>query len=60
MFPDAGVEILPEKGTLAFWYNLHLNGSGNTKTIHAACPVMLGTKWGEHTISIYSTGLSIN
>ena len=46
VFPDANLAIFPEKGTLAFWYNLHLNGRGKTSTIHAACPVALGTKWG--------------
>lgn len=30
-----------------FWYNLHPNGDGDYRTRHAACPVLLGNKWGE-------------
>ena len=30
-----------------FWYNLKKNGIGNPRTRHAACPVLVGTKWGE-------------
>jgi len=45
VFPEAEKTILPASGTMAFWYNLHMNGTGDTKTIHAACPVVIGTKW---------------
>ena len=47
VFPEAEKTILPASGTMAFWYNLHMNGTGDTKTIHAACPVVIGTKWGQ-------------
>ena len=47
VFPEAEVAIRPESGTMAFWYNLHMNGSGDRRTIHAACPVVIGTKWGQ-------------
>lgn len=40
-----GATISPRKGTGVFWYNLKRNGSGNIKTEHAGCPVVLGSKW---------------
>lgn len=39
--------IKPKKGTAAFWYNLHRSGEGDSRTRHAACPVLTGSKWGK-------------
>lgn len=36
-----------QQGSAVFWYNLHPNGDGDYRTRHAACPVLLGNKWGE-------------
>lgn len=47
VFPVVGVTIPPKKGSAAFWYNLHPNGEGNQLTLHAACPVLIGSKWGR-------------
>lgn len=30
-----------------FWYNLFTSGEGDYSTRHAACPVLVGNKWGE-------------
>jgi hypothetical protein len=46
-FPRAGVAVRPVRGGAAFWYNLKRNGLGNPDTLHGACPVLLGHKWGE-------------
>lgn len=35
------------QGTAVFWYNLFRNGEGDYSTRHAACPVLVGNKWGE-------------
>lgn len=35
------------QGTAVFWYNLFPNGEGDYSTRHAACPVLMGNKWGE-------------
>ncbi len=35
------------QGTAVFWYNLFPSGEGDYSTRHAACPVLLGNKWGE-------------
>lgn len=45
VFPKIGVQVKPKRGTAAFWYNLRKSGDGDTNTMHAACPVLSGTKW---------------
>ena len=38
-----------------FWYNLKKNGKGNPMTRHAACPVLVGQKWGKFSMFIILT-----
>jgi len=45
VFPRVGAQVRPKAGAAVFWYNVHLNGEGDTLTLHGACPVMYGTKW---------------
>ncbi|KAL3876586.1 hypothetical protein ACJMK2_034417 [Sinanodonta woodiana] len=45
VFPYIGVKLFPIKGAAAFWYNLYRSGEGIYNTRHAACPVLVGTKW---------------
>nr|KAF6481355.1 hypothetical protein HJG59_013743 [Molossus molossus] len=47
VFPDLGAAIWPKKGTAVFWYNLLRSGEGDYRTRHAACPVLVGCKWGD-------------
>lgn len=42
--------LLSPQGTAVFWYNLFKNGEGDYRTRHAACPVLVGNKWGELTL----------
>ena len=35
------------QGDAVFWYNLHGNGSVDTRMLHAGCPVILGNKWSK-------------
>jgi prolyl 4-hydroxylase len=45
VFPLLGVTVWPKKYSAAFWYNLHKSGDGDLLTRHAACPVLVGSKW---------------
>lgn len=45
VFTSLNLSLWPEKGTAAFWHNLHSSGDGDYLTRHAACPVLTGSKW---------------
>jgi prolyl 4-hydroxylase len=45
VFPAIKVTVTPEKGAAGFWFNLKKSGWGDFMTRHAACPVMVGSKW---------------
>lgn len=45
VFPELGVTLWPQKRSAAFWWNLHRSGDGDMLTRHAACPVLVGSKW---------------
>ncbi|XP_050664932.1 prolyl 4-hydroxylase subunit alpha-1-like isoform X12 [Leptidea sinapis] len=45
VFVDIGVSVFPVKGAALVWMNLHRSGEGDLATLHAACPVLLGSKW---------------
>lgn len=48
VFPDLNLTVYPKKGSAVFWFNLHKSGEGDSRTLHAACPVLAGTKWGKN------------
>ncbi|KAI2642120.1 hypothetical protein GGS21DRAFT_501218 [Xylaria nigripes] len=39
-----GVAFTPVKGNALFWVNLHANGTGDDRTVHAGLPVVSGLK----------------
>uniref|UniRef100_A0AAQ5XIS4 procollagen-proline 4-dioxygenase n=1 Tax=Amphiprion ocellaris TaxID=80972 RepID=A0AAQ5XIS4_AMPOC len=45
VFTEVGAAVQPIKGTAVFWYNLFPSGEGDYRTEHAACPVLVGSKW---------------
>ena len=53
MFPRIGVGVKPTVGSAIFWYNLHDTGEPDRMTLHGACPVLYGTKWGKNIINLY-------
>jgi len=44
-FPDLGVSIPPQRGTLLTWNNMHPDGTPNLETLHAATPPVEATKY---------------
>ncbi|EDW67578.2 uncharacterized protein Dvir_GJ23004 [Drosophila virilis] len=44
-FPLLNLTISPEKGTAVLWHNLKDSGTPHPKTVHAACPVIVGSKY---------------
>jgi hypothetical protein len=38
------------QGGAAFWYNLLPSGECDKRTLHAGCPVLLGSKWSKCTV----------
>ncbi|XP_030556430.1 prolyl 4-hydroxylase subunit alpha-2 [Drosophila novamexicana] len=44
-FPVLKQLLKPKKYAAAFWYNLHASGAGDVRTMHGACPIIVGSKW---------------
>lgn len=47
VFPNIQTAVYPRKGSAVMWYNLNNKGEGDWQTLHAACPVIVGSKWGK-------------
>lgn len=47
VFPKLNFALEARKGSAAFWYNLHSSGNLDYSTLHGACPVLIGEKWGK-------------
>ncbi|XP_061400915.1 prolyl 4-hydroxylase subunit alpha-2-like [Musca vetustissima] len=45
VFPNIPTAVFPKKGSALVWYNLKNDLEGNWLTLHAACPVLIGSKW---------------
>ncbi|XP_073791614.1 prolyl 4-hydroxylase subunit alpha-2 isoform X2 [Danio rerio] len=45
VFPDVGAALQPKRGSAVLWFNLLRNGNEDIRTLHAACPVFVGSKW---------------
>ncbi|TKR57846.1 hypothetical protein L596_030492 [Steinernema carpocapsae] len=44
VFTEVKTTVMPSKNDALFWYNLYRSGEGDERTIHAACPVLVGDK----------------
>lgn len=47
VFPNIHKAVYPQRGTAVMWYNLKDDGQPDELTLHAACPVLVGSKWGK-------------
>lgn len=45
IFPNTRTAVSPKKGTALVWYNLDNALNADSRTLHAACPVLAGSKW---------------
>ncbi|KAI4901933.1 hypothetical protein NFI96_031413, partial [Prochilodus magdalenae] len=45
VFPNIGVSLKPQKGSAVMWYNLLRSGQLDSRSLHAGCPVLQGSKW---------------
>ncbi|KAL7728698.1 hypothetical protein ACLKA6_004074 [Drosophila palustris] len=45
VFPRLKQAFSPVPGMAVFWFNLHDDGTPDNRTLHAACPVLFGSKW---------------
>lgn len=45
VFPRIGARIEPISRSAVLWYNLHPSLNGDIRTLHAGCPVLVGSKW---------------
>ena len=44
-FPKLGVAAAPRARTAVFWSTLHRSGERDERSLHGACPTLLGIKW---------------
>ena len=45
VFPEAGVRVVPEKGSALIFYDCTPSGELDEKTLHTGAPVLAGEKW---------------
>lgn len=45
-FEDGGTAFMPREGNGLFWVNLHANGTGDERVVHAGLPLLRGRKTG--------------
>ena len=45
VFPLVGAYVKPSKGSMVVWWNMDMVGGYDWRLRHAACPVMIGSKW---------------
>ncbi|XP_064550774.1 prolyl 4-hydroxylase subunit alpha-2 [Drosophila montana] len=44
-FPVLGLAVKPSKGSALIWHNMNNAAECDRRTLHAACPLLLGTRW---------------
>jgi prolyl 4-hydroxylase len=45
VFPKLGAWVQPVRGAALFWHNYERAGEQDSRTLHAACPLLMGHKW---------------
>lgn len=44
IFPHLRLTLLPEPGDAILWFNMHVDGSRERRSLHGGCPIRAGTK----------------
>ncbi|EDW68311.1 prolyl 4-hydroxylase subunit alpha-2 [Drosophila virilis] len=44
-FPALGLAVQPSPGSALIWHNMNNAAECDRRTLHAACPLLLGTRW---------------
>ena len=44
VFTELDIYLKPVKGAMVMWYNLYKSLDGDSRTLHAGCPVLKGSK----------------
>ena len=44
VFPKLDIAVAPRKGSAVVWENLRSDGTPYEETLHAGCPVLIGSK----------------
>ena len=45
IFPQTGISIKPEMGSVLYWFNIGARNNVDSRTRHFGCPVLYGNKW---------------
>ena len=45
IFPQTGISIKPELGSVLFWFNIGARNNHDSRIRHLGCPVLYGNKW---------------
>lgn len=45
VFPRLNLVVEPIERSAVVWFNHHVNGFSDERTLHTGCPVLLGSKW---------------
>lgn len=48
-----GLLVRPKKGNGIFWNNMHMNGTGDTRLVHAGLPIQSGIKIGMNIFTTF-------
>ncbi|XP_023168877.2 prolyl 4-hydroxylase subunit alpha-2 isoform X2 [Drosophila hydei] len=48
-FPALGLGVQPSKGSALIWHNMDNEAECDQRTLHAACPILLGNRWARYS-----------
>ena len=55
VFPAVPAVIKPRAGSMVVWRDTDITWENDFKTLHGACPVVMGEKWSKRDLSFFFT-----